>query len=111
MKQAYVSLVTVAHPDTDPGRLPSTTGMPRRPSCRRRPACTRPSSWPSAPRPGSLRRWREWAAATTVHGPVSLVISRNPSTSYEDAMLEGLARCVGDFVLEWEADLADLTVS
>ena len=108
MKQAYVSLVTVAQPDTDPSRLPSATGSPRCPSlsngshARDRRRGHQPHGWVHSGVAGM-------GGDRPVHGPVSLVVSRNPSTSYEDAMLEGLARCVGDFVLEWEADPADLT--
>jgi hypothetical protein len=108
MKQAYVSLVTVAQPDVDPIRyLQNLEALDALlvDAARMHETVVVAIS----PTAAFTQAWREWAASAHVQGPVSLVISRNPSTSYEDAMLEGLARCVGDFVLEWEANLADLT--
>lgn len=108
MKQAYVSLVTVAQPDVDPKRyLQSLESLDALlvDAARMHETVVVAIS----PTVAFTQAWREWAASARVQGPVSLVVSRNPSTSYEDTMLEGLARCVGDFVLEWEADLADLT--
>jgi hypothetical protein len=41
-------------------------------------------------------------------GPLSLVVTR-AGASHDAAMLVGIGRSVGDFVLEWDAHIADIT--
>lgn len=41
-------------------------------------------------------------------GPISVVVTR-AGTSHDTAMLVGIGRSVGDFVLEWDANIADIT--
>ena len=54
--------------------------------------------------------WDEFIRASSFSGPLSIVIVPDEGATHEMAMIEGLARSVGDAVLEWEAYPAELDI-